>query len=301
MFRLVTYELYYWPGIQGRGEFVRLALEHADAPYVDVARRPGGMQAMTRMLRGEEPGAWPFAPPFLRAGDVVIAQTANILAWLAQRHALVPRDDASRVKALQIQLTMMDLVDEVHHVHHPIATGLYYEDQKAEAIRCASHFTAERIPKFLGWLERVLERNGGSHLVGHSTSYADLSAFQVLAGLRYAFPRTMEALSTGIPLLLALHDRVAHIPRVAAYLASDRRVPFSEEGIFRHYPELDPARRAPAAVAIRAVASEGSAPRRTAPTPRSTRAPETTRSRHATRSARAGASRGRSTSPGRHR
>jgi glutathione S-transferase len=297
----VTYELYYWPGIQGRGEFVRLALEHAGAGYVDVARRPGGTQAMMRYLRGEEPGAWPFAPPFLRIGDVVIAQTANILAWLAQRHALVPRDDASRVKALQVQLTIMDLVDAVHQVHHPIATSLYYEDQKAEAIRCAKAFTGERIPKFLGWLERVLERNGGSHLVGHSTSYADLSAFQVIAGLRYAFPRTMQAASADVPLLFALHDRVAAATPIAAYLASDRRIPFSEEGIFRHYPELDAPRRATAGVPSLAAVSEGSAPRRTAPTPRSTRAPETTRARHATRRARAGASHERSTARGRPR
>ena len=171
----MTYELFYWPGIQGRGEFVRLALEHAGAEYVDVARRPGGMPAMMRLLGGGGPGALPFAPPFLKSGDLVIAQVANILAWLAPRHALVPRDDASRVKALQVQLTIADLVAEAHQTHHPVASGLYYEDQKGEALRCAQSFTAERIPKYLGWLERVIERNGGSHLVGHSVSYPDLS------------------------------------------------------------------------------------------------------------------------------
>jgi glutathione S-transferase len=297
---LVTYELYYWPGIQGRGEFVRLALEYAGAPYVDVARQPGGMHAMTRFLRGEEPGARPFAPPFLKSGELVIAQTANILAWLGPRHALVPRDDASRVKALQIQLTIADLVGEVHQVHHPISVNLYYEDQRAEAIRCAADFTAERIPKFLGWLERVLERNGGAHLVGHSISYADLSAFQVIAGLRYGFPHAMARIARGIPNLLALHDHVAATPRIAAYLRSDRRIPFNEEGIFRHYAALDaaaPRRPAPS----RAASSEGSKPRRRAPSPRSTKAPETTRARHATRRARAGASRARSTSRGRRR
>jgi glutathione S-transferase len=300
MFRLVTYELYYWPGIQGRGEFVRLALEHAGAPYVDVAREPGGMHAMMRFLRGEEPGAWPFAPPFLRSGEIVIAQTANILQWLAPRLGLVPRDDVSRVKALQIQLTIADLVAEAHDVHHPVAVSLYYEDQKAEAIRSAAYFTAERVPKHLGWLERVLERNGGMHLVGHSISYADLSAFQVIAGLRYAFPHAMAGIASQIPHLLGLHDRVAASPRIAAYLASDRRVAFNVEGIFRHYAELDAARPR-RAVATRVVASEGSTPRRKAPTPRSTKAPETTRARHATRRARAGASRARSTSRGRRR
>ncbi len=300
----MTYELFYWPEIQGRGEFVRLALEAAAAPYVDVARTPDGMKKMMRLMRGEEPGMLPFAPPFLRAGDVLIGQTANILAWLATRHALVPRDDASRVRALQIQLTIGDLVDEAHDVHHPISVNLYYEDQKPEATRRAHDFVTERVPKYLGWLERVLERNGGVHLVGHSLSYPDLSAFQVMAGLRYAFPHAMGEMEPSMPRLCALHDRVASEPRVAAYLGSDRRLPFDENGIFRHYPELDRALPPPgraAAAASRAAASEGSGRPRKGPTRRSTRGPGTTPAPRATRRPPAGASRERSTSRGRRR
>jgi glutathione S-transferase len=306
MFRRVTYELYYWPGIQGRGEFVRLALEAAAAPYVDVARTPGGMEAMMRYLRGEEPGALPYAAPFLKVGDLIIAQTANILAWLAPRHALVPRDDASRVRALQIQLTIADLVGEVHDVHHPVSVNLYYEDQKPEAARRAADFLAHRVPKFLGWLERVLERNGGVHLVGHSLSYVDLSAFQLMAGLRYAFPRAMAQIEPAYPRLLALHDRVAAEPRIAAYLRSNRRLAFNEDGVFRHYPELDrpplPARPArPARAPSRAAASEGPARRRRSPSRRSTKGPGKTPAPRATRRSPAGAARERSTSPGRRR
>jgi glutathione S-transferase len=234
------YELWYWPGIQGRGEFVRLALEDAGAPYVDAARTPGGMAAMMRMLRGEGlKGTYPFAPPFLKDGTLVIAQTANILAYLGPRLNLVPRDEARRAAALQIQLTIADLVAEAHDAHHPIASSQYYEDQKAIAKKRSAVFVRERIPKFLGWLERLLERNAAHHLLGRSASYVDLSAFQIVGGLQYAFPRAMARMRRRIPRLLALRDRVAKRKKLAAYLASDRRLPFNEEGIFRHYPELD--------------------------------------------------------------
>jgi glutathione S-transferase len=252
----MPYLLYYWPGIQGRGEFVRLALEEAGAAYVDVARTRGGMRAMTALLRGEGPGLTPFAPPFLRDGDLVVAQTSNILAYLAPRLNLVPNDDASRAEALQIQLTIADLVAEAHDAHHPIASSLYYEDQKAAAKKRAEAFVGERIPKFLGWLERVLGSRGGVHLIGDSLSYVDLSVFQVVGGLSYAFPNAVAHLARRMPLLLALRDRVAQRPRVAAYLASERRLAFSEDGIFRHYPELD----APAPHSGRAAASRRRAP-----------------------------------------
>jgi len=252
----MPYELYYWPGIPGRGEFVRLALEEAGAPYVDVARTPGGMRAMASLLRGEGTGLVPFAPPFLKDGDLVVAQTAAILAYLAPRLNLVPEDDASRAEALQIQLTIADLVTEAHDVHHPIASSLYYEDQRTAAKKRAESFTKERVPKFLGWLERVLGGRGGVHFIGDTLSYVDLSAFQIVGGLSYAFPNVMARLARRIPLLLALHDRVAGRPRVAAYLASDRRLKFNEEGIFRHYPELD----APGGHSGRAAALRRSAP-----------------------------------------
>ncbi len=240
----VEYELYYWPIIQGRGEFIRLALEEAGARYVDVARvsqpQGGGMAAMMEFLDGGgDRGLEPFAAPFLRSGDLVIAQTATILAYLGPRHGLVPEDEPRRLAAQQLQLTIADLVGEAHDTHHPIAGGLYYDDQKREARRRSTDFVKERIPKYLRYFERVLQRTGGAHLVGDAVSYVDLSTFQVLAGLAYAFPNALARLAPEIPLLLALRDRVAARPRIAAYLASDRRIPFNEMGIFRHYPELD--------------------------------------------------------------
>src|SRR5881296_105626 len=240
-------ELYYWPTIQGRGEFVRLLLEEAGAEYVDVARRKGGIAAMMRFLDGKQPGALPFAAPFVKVDGAVVSQTANILAFLAPRFGLVPDDEALRAEASQIQLTIADFVGEIHDTHHPIAGGLYYEDQKREAKRRAQDFAKERMPKYLGWLEDLLARNEkseGRWLVGRDLTYVDLSAFQVIEGLRYAFPNAMARLERRIPRLIALRDRVAERPRMAAYLESERRLPFNQEGIFRHYPELDaPARR----------------------------------------------------------
>ena len=240
------YELYYWPGIQGRGEFVRLLLEDREAPYVDVARLPeargGGVRAVLRFLKGSEPGALPFAPPFLKVDELVVAQTANILAFLAPRLRAVPDDEGKRLEANQIQLTIADFAAEIHDTHHPIAAGLYYEDQKPEALRRAGQFVENRLPKFLGWLERLLERNAesrGAWLVGGDCTYVDLSAFQVVEGLRYAFPKAQRAQEEQLPRLTALHARVAARPALAAYLASPRRIPFNEQGIFRHYPELD--------------------------------------------------------------
>lgn len=237
----MRYELYYWPEIQGRGEFVRLALEEAGADYVDVARGSGGMRSMLRLLDGSRVERPPFAPPFLRAGKLLIGQTANILFYLGGRHGLAPANEAGRLWTRQLQLTIADLVQEAHDTHHPVASGLYYEDQKKEAKRRAADFLENRVPKYLGYFEAVLARNGqGRHLVGRRLTYADLSLFQVVAGLRYAFPRAMERIEKKLPRVVSLHDRVAERPGIAAYLASKRRLPFSEEGIFRHYPELDP-------------------------------------------------------------
>lgn len=237
------YELYYWPTIQGRGELVRLALEDVGAPYVDVARIKGA-DAIAPVLAGEAGGGRHFAVPVLKAGDVVLGQTACILDFLAARHEpLLPdREPVTRHRALQLQLTFGDLVAEVHDTHHPIAVGAYYEDQKEEAKKRTAAFLEERMPKFLGFFENVLRENKASkreHLVAGGFSYVDLSAFHVLSGLAYAFPKAFDAHRKEIPLLLALRDRVASRPRVAAYLGSTRRVPFSEEGIFRYYPELD--------------------------------------------------------------
>jgi glutathione S-transferase len=239
----LSYELYYWPTIQGRGEFVRLSLEDAGAHYVDVARLPesegGGVPALMKFLRGATDGLSPFAPPFLKAGELIIGQTANILAYLGPRLSLVPSDEPSRLRANQLQLTLADFVDEAHDTHHPVAVSLYYEDQRPEAKRRAASFVADRIPKYLGYFERVLERNGGEHLVGNRISYVDLSMFQLLAGLEYAFPQVMAAVGSRYPALVGLRQRVAARPRLAAYLSSSRRLPFNQHGLFRYYPELD--------------------------------------------------------------
>lgn len=241
----MKYQLYYWPHIQGRGEFVRLALEEGAADYVDVARMPErkgmGEAAMMRLMDEAPAGRLPFAPPFLRAGNLVIAQTANILQFLGPRLGLVPKAEATRLWAHQLQLTLTDFVGEAHDTHHPIANSLYYEDQKPEALRRAADFKALRLPKFLGYFERVLAVNPGGdrYLIGMSLTYVDLSMFQVIAGLNYAFPRAMEGMSRKHPRLTALHQRVRERPRIAAYRASSRRIPFNERGIFRHYPELD--------------------------------------------------------------
>jgi glutathione S-transferase len=239
----MIYELHYWPGIQGRGEFVRLALEEAGAEYVDVARRPanegGGEQALMQLMGDLDPP--PFAPPFLVAGSLIIAQTANILLFLGRHEHLAPRDEGGRLWVNQLQLTIADLVAEAHDVHHPIAGSLYYEDQKDAAEKNADHFREERMPKFLGYFERILRGQGetGGGLAGEQLSYADLSLFQIVRGLEYAFPKRMASLAPDIGAVLALAERVERRPNIAAYLASPRRIAFNRQGIFRHYPELD--------------------------------------------------------------
>jgi glutathione S-transferase len=242
-----AYELFYWPSIQGRGELVRLAFEAAGTPYVDVARLPekkgGGPKAVQAILEEAAAAGVPaFAPPVLRHGTVIMAQTAAILHYAAPLLGLVPGDDPARRVALQHQLTIADFLVEVHDTHHPIAAALYYDEQKPESRRRSEQFVAHRAPKFLGYFERVLERNaagGGHHAVGAALSYVDLSLFQVMAGLSYAFPRAMAALASKVPLLEGLRASVAALPNVAAYLASPRRIPFNQHGLFRHYPELD--------------------------------------------------------------
>ena len=233
----MRYELYYWPGIQGRGEYVRLALEEAGADYVDVARKERGTAAMMRMM--EEGTTRPFAPPFLKAGKLVIGQTANILLYLGSRLGLAPETEAGRLWVHQLQLTVADLVLEIHDTHHPLGPSLYYEDQRAPAKKRSEEFWNARVPKYLGYFERLLKGNGGSYVTGRRLTYVDLSMFQIVAGLRYAFPKRMKAFERDIPGLVALHDRVAARPNIRAYLESDRRIPFNESGIFRRYKELD--------------------------------------------------------------
>ena len=238
----MRYELYYHAANQGRGEFIRLPLEDASADYVDVARETGpglGAEAMLRFMKDAGVEHPPFAPPFLKAGKLVIGQTANILLFLGPKLRLAPRAEAGRLWAHQLQLTVSDLLQEIQCTHHPIAHGLYYHDQKPEALVNTKHFLAERLPKFLGYFERVLGGVKGGHMLGRSLTYVDFSMFQLLEGLRFSFPRTLRRVEAGHPGLVALHDRIAARPRIAAYLKSPRRIPFNDRGIFRHYPELE--------------------------------------------------------------
>ena len=235
----MKYELYYWPEIQGRGEFIRLALEEAGADYVDVARRgSGGRDKLFAMLQ-RKTATPPFAPPILKAGKLLVSQTANILLYLGDHEGLAPANEAGRLWTHQLQLTMSDFLVEIHDTHHPIAKSLYYEDQKPESKKRAEDFLKLRAPKFLGYFDRVLAQNGSGHLVGRRITYADLSLFQIVTGLRYAFPNAMKRLEPKHKHVIALHDKVAQRPNIAIYLASPRRIPFNEMGIFRRYPELD--------------------------------------------------------------
>jgi glutathione S-transferase len=239
----MRYELYYWPSNQGRGEFVRLSLEEAAADYIDVGRLPEadgyGVPAILKLINAPDLKTPPFAPPFLKAGDLVIGHTANILMYLGAHHGLAPDDEAGRLWAHQLQLSVTDFAKEIHDTHHPVGAAFYYEEQKVEAKRYTENFLKLRVPKFLTYFETVLTRNDGTHIVGTALSYVDLSMFQLVAGLRYAFPRATARLEPNMPRLVALHDAIAKRPRIAAYLASSRRMPFDEKGVFRHYPELD--------------------------------------------------------------
>lgn len=237
----MTYELFYWPGLPGRGEFIRLALEDAGAPYVDVAREAGGMPKLLAMLKNQSAAFVPFAPPFLRDGDLVISHVANILQHLGPKLGLAPDDEAGRLAAHAYQLSITDFVKEVHDTHHPIASGLYYEDQKAEAKAYAKAFLDERVPKFMGYFEAALARNpvGSAQLVGSRIGTVDLSLFQIVEGMKYAFPRAMKGFDERFPKIAHLGATVRKRERLARYLESARRIPFNETGIFRHYPELD--------------------------------------------------------------
>ncbi len=236
----MTYELFYWPGLQGRGEFVRLALEDAGADYLDVCRMHGNGEMM-RLMAGEAGAVQPFAPPFLRDDGLIIGQVALILFHLGGKLGLAPEDAQGRCWTQQIQLTITDFVAEVHDTHHPLGPSAYYEDHKPEAKLYSAAFLRHRLPKYLGWLENVLAGNAapGPWLVGDKASYADLSVFQMVEGLSHAFPRAMTRLLPAHPRVAELADAVRARPNIAAYLISDRRIPFNEDGIFRAYPELD--------------------------------------------------------------
>lgn len=237
-----NYTLYYWPEAPGRGEFVRLALEYAAIPYQDIAREPEkGVAALLDFLQDRTTKHPPFAPPFLGAGDLIIGQTANILLFLGEKHGIAPSDDAGRLWTHQLQLTISDFISEIHDTHHPVAGELYYEEQIDEAKRRTKIFRDSRLPKYLGYFESIssANKNDGGLLGGPSVTYADLSMFHVISGLRYAFPNAMQQCEKHYPCLVSLHDRVKALPELAGYLASGRRQPFNQQGIFRYYRELD--------------------------------------------------------------
>jgi glutathione S-transferase len=236
-----TYALYYWNALPGRGEFVRLLFVDAGVDWIEVARDPNGegSAAVVAARRGLLGGLPPYAPPILQVGSLVISQTANICAFVAARHGLVDEDPGRRAEALGLQMTIADVVSEVHDTHHPIAAGMYYEDQKTEAIAASRAFLDERLPAWLRYFSRVRAAGGGDWLLGDRLTYVDLSLYQLLRGLRYAFPHGFARAIADHGGLLAIHDAVAARPRIAAYAASPRCMPFNESGIFRRYPELD--------------------------------------------------------------
>ena len=247
----VPYQLIYWPGIPGRGEHIRLALEEAAAEYTDSAHEKNGikkvMAAIDPKSKGDDLNPPTCAPPILKHGDLTINQTPNILLYLGPRLGLVPSADEDedavyRINALA--LTALDgLSNEAHDCHHPVATGKYYEDQKEESKTKSADYIANRLPKFLGYFERVLSgeaSKGGKWLYGGTLSYADLVLFQCLDGVKFAFPKAMTRLEKEgkYKRVFALHEAVKERPRIKEYLASDRRQEYSM-GIYRHYPELD--------------------------------------------------------------
>jgi glutathione S-transferase len=237
------YDLWYWPGIQGRGEFVWLFLAAADIRWRDRARDADAQALVEDMEERAENGFAPYAPPYLveRETDFAIAQVAHIVTWLSEKHGRSTGDAATDLHLVQLQLTITDIVAEVHDVHHPIAGSLYYDDQKDAAKIAAEKFREERIPKYFDHFEQALGVMDGPFMAGESWSHVDTSLFQLIEGLRYAFPQRMKAIEADYPRLFACRDAVAEIEGVARYLDSERRIAFNEDGIFRHYPELDAA------------------------------------------------------------
>jgi glutathione S-transferase len=231
----VTLQLWYWPDIPGRGEFIRLALEAAEVDYADMAREKGAKAMLDDMA--SRSGIAPLAPPYIVDGDLCIGQTAHILAVLADRHGFGAGDLPTDLQLIQLQLDVSDMVSEVHAVHHPISGALYYRDQMDAAYEAAQHFRGTRIPRYLDHFERALAEQGGPFVLGEQWTHVDTSLFQLLEGLDYMFPNRMAELD--YPRLALCREAVMEIEGIDAYLGSERRLAFSEDGLFRHYPELD--------------------------------------------------------------
>ncbi|CAK7212226.1 hypothetical protein SCUCBS95973_001388 [Sporothrix curviconia] len=249
-----TYKLIYWPGLPGRGEHVRLAFEEAGVAYEDTAMHEGAVQQVLAQIStdnlatGSAPNVPPLAPPVLQHGDLTISQTSNILMYLAPQLNLASSgsDPHAIYRLNALALTALDgLSNEVHDCHHPICTALYFADQRTEAIRCSKQYVKERLPKFLGYFERVLMAQAARDaankwLYGAELTYADLVLFQCLNGTSHQFPRAVKQLRDGgaHERLFAHYDAVQQRPNIAAYLASERRQAYGE-GIYRYYKELD--------------------------------------------------------------
>jgi len=241
----MAYELYYWPFIPGRGEPVRLTFAFGGVAYRDVAREAPspkeGAEILVSFNEGERSEGHPFAPPYLIVDEdgerTLHWQSAHLCDLVARREGLV--DEANASYAASLVLTLADLMDEAHDTHHPLATGLYYEEQKDAAKVRAGYFWENRIPKYLGFFEHHASDAGT--LVGEATSHVDAIAWHVLEGLHYAFPKAMASYAGRWPKLEALRACVPQHPSLGAYIASDDRMAFNEQGIFRRYPELDDA------------------------------------------------------------
>lgn len=244
-----TYELIYWPSIPGRGEFIRLIFEEAGAPYSDVAKNPD--EAMKAVMDygsaknlGDDTNPAVFAVPVLNHGDLTIHQTPTILQYLAPKFGLAPKEGHGVWHLNQIVLTILDgLSNEIHDTHHPLGTNLYYEDQKPEAKRRAKSFREERLPKYLRYVQRLLDSKtsgDGPWLYGGGLTYADLVLFQALDGTKFAFPKSIEKLekSGDYDGVFKLYQAVKERPNIKQYLESDRRAAYSD-GIYRYYPELE--------------------------------------------------------------
>ena len=246
-----VYHLIYWPGIPGRGEHVRLALEQAGAEYTDTAHVEDGIKTVSSQISKENKGDSinppPLAPPILKHGEYTISQTPNILLYLGTKLGLAPTTEEDPVGIYHVNeltLTALDgLSNEPHDVHHPIAVAEYYENQKEEAAKKAKDYRENRLPKFFEYFERVLSGDaskGGEYLYGGQLTYADLVLFQTVDGVSFAFPRRVGSLkkSGDYDKVFALYDRVKALEKIKAYLESDRSQEYSM-GIYRHYPELD--------------------------------------------------------------
>ena len=178
-----------WDGVPGRAECIRLLFEYTGTPYEELK---DNSTLMTRIVDPEivgiPPNLWP--PVLELPNGKWLGQTGVIMNYLSPKLGLAgyAKDDTDldedekvflSAKTSQLVFTALDLLVEVsavdsrrpvhglcimscsqaHNVHHPVSTNLYYEDQKAEALRAAEQFRASRLPKYMQHFQSVLETN----------------------------------------------------------------------------------------------------------------------------------------------